>query len=300
MSSGIRIHLMMQILCCMMVLLFNISGALAVDFVTADGTVIVTDAPQHDADADASSESVPPEDVPSDSPDNPPVAEPQEPAWPVPETIPEADLPVSSVPVTAGFANRSGIQGAVSGKGIKNIHSPLQLFRDFTGERTLKNLTKLFDAHPMQQAGVDQIPAIAVSDGSSSVDVRLNSAVSGVAPTFSFRGANLKTLQQLPDGTWELQAIPQKGKCVVYLSIKSDDQLMDLPLTVVPPPSVSFAQSTGQFSESSVAALLAAVDKKTDKIFYDMNVDGKQDYLDDYILIGHYLLNRTKIAPQSK
>ncbi|OGT98612.1 MAG: hypothetical protein A2X80_04430 [Geobacteraceae bacterium GWB2_52_12] len=291
-------RLMLQSLCCLMVLLFNVSGAVAVDFVTADGTVIVTDAPQHDA--GTYSESVPPEDVPADIPENPPVAEqPKEPAWPIHETT-RADPPVSSEPVTAGSVDRSGIQGAVSGKGIKNIHSPLQLFRDFTGERTLKNLIRLFDAHLMQQAGVVQIPAIAVSDGSSSVDVRLNSAVFGVAPTFSFRGANLKTLQQLPDGTWELQAIPQKGKCVVYLSIKSGDELVDLPLTVIPPAIASFAQSTGQFSESSVIGLLAAVNRKTDKIFYDMNVDGKQDYLDDYILIGHYLLNRTMIPPQPK
>ena len=292
MSPCAWVHLMLQSLCCLMVLLFNISGAVAVDFVTADGTVIVTDAPQHDA--GTSSESVPPEDVPSENSENPPVAEqPQEPTWPIPETTGDADPPVSSEPVTAGSMDRVGVQGAVSGKGIKNIHSPLQLFRDFTGERTLKNLTKLFDAHVMQQAGIVQIPAIAVSDGGASVDVRLSSAVSGVAPTFSFRGANLKTLQQLPDGTWELQAIPQKGKCVVYLSINSGDELVDLPLTVILPASASFAQSTGQFSESSVAALLTAADRKTDEIFYDMNVDGKQDFLDDYILVGHYLLNRT-------
>ena len=296
MFPGIWVRLMLQSLCCLMVLLFNVSGAVAVDFVTADGTVIVTDAPQHDA--GTYSESVPPEDVPSE---NPPVAEqPQEPAWPIHETTRQADQPVSSEPVTAGSMDRAGVQGAVSGKGIKNIHPPLQLFRNFTGERTLKNLTKLFDAHLMQQAGVVQIPAIAVSDGSASVDIRLNSSVSGVAPTFSFRGANLKTLQQLPDGTWELQAIPQKGKCVVYLSINSGDDLMDLPLAVIPPASVSFAQSTGQFSESSVAALLTSADKKTDKIFYDMNVDGKQDFLDDYILIGHYLLNRTTDPTSNK
>lgn len=264
--------------------------ATAMDYANADGTPVDTaiapTAPQ--GSFDTSSETEPPEEALSRIPENLPVAEQsQEPTWPAYEVPIEAESSVTPASSTGGnISKTAATQTAIPGSHPKVTEGVLHHFRNFSGERSVKNLVDLFK---INQAGIVQNPAIAVSDGITPFVVRLDSALLGATPTFSFRGAHLETLRQLSDGSWELQAIPQKDKYLVYLSLNSGTEMFDIPLTVIPPNIKT--EGAVSFSESHVAALLAATEGKEGKLVFDMNHDGKQDYLDDYILIGHYLLN---------
>lgn len=214
--------------------------------------------------------------------EEPPPPQHQPSAPPESQVAPPGQAPGASKPVspagTGSFGRLKGLDGAV------------QRFYRFTGERTVTNLAALFDSAPSRQAGLHQEPSIAVSDGSSPVSIKLEPGLGTV--TFSFSGAHSDSLTHHPDGTWDLTITPLQGKYLVYLSVLSGGEVVDIPLSVIPPAEEKIARETGNFSEPKVAELLSAASKQ-DRLVYDLNHDGKQNYLDDYILIGQYLINHT-------
>jgi hypothetical protein len=178
---------------------------------------------------------------------------------------------------------------------LMSIETPIQRFLNFKGVRTLKNLAALFDVQKAVAAGLNQTPAIAMSDGKSRFTVKLELAASGVTPNFTFKGANLKSIMPVSETAWELGALPQKGKLDVQLAILVGNEQVVLPLVVVPPLDAAVLKEAQGLSEAGVDAMLAKVDVKATKPVYDLNADGKQDLLDDYILVAHYLLNKQKL-----
>lgn len=171
---------------------------------------------------------------------------------------------------------------------LQSLESVAERFRYYKGPRTLKGLSELFDAARYKAAGVEQIPAIAVSDGKKVVTVRIALPVGSAVPGFALKGANLKGLRSLSDRLMELDALPQKGKLDVRMSIEIQKTVAEIPLLVVPPVSGGIA---GQ-SDQELEKLLAKADARNKTLLYDLNADGKQDYLDDYILVAHWLLKQ--------
>jgi hypothetical protein len=173
---------------------------------------------------------------------------------------------------------------------LKTNRSVPDRFRTFDGVRTVKNLAQLFNAAALQATGIVQTPAIAVSDGTSLVKITVDRIDTGEEPSFSLKGANQKALRKVSDRKWELEALPQKGKTDVRLSIIQKNERTEIPLVVVHQLDQTKTHLAA-LSESSVNALLAkpVVNKKP---AYDLNSDGKQDYLDDYLLIAHWLLKQ--------
>lgn len=177
---------------------------------------------------------------------------------------------------------------------LKAVEMPLQRFRAFKGARTVKVLAPLFDAGAASKKDVVQVPDIAVSDGNKIVTVKIELAVSGMVPNFSLRGANLKAIRPITDKVWELDALPQKGKSDVHLSVLLGSERVDIPLVVIPPLDPELVKQTQDLSEAGVNALLAKAEPKSGKPHYDVNSDGRQDFIDDYILVAHYLLKKQK------
>lgn len=177
---------------------------------------------------------------------------------------------------------------------LKAVQMPVQRFRAFNGAHTVKGLIALFDASAVRKAGVVQVPDIAVSDGKKMVTVKIELAASGVVPNFSLRGANLKSIRPISDKVWMLDALPQKGKSDVQLSVLLGGERVDIPLVVIPPLDAAVIRDTQGLSEAGVGALLAKADTKSNKPAYDLNGDGRQDFIDDYILVAHYLLKVQK------
>ena len=188
-------------------------------------------------------------------------------------------------------------KSAVAHSALKSSQGVLDRFRTNTGKRTLKLLVKLFDESALHEAGIVQVPAIAVADGKSPVTVSIDLAKVTDTPSFSLRGANLKGIRRLANNKWELAAMPQKGKTDVRLSILLKGESAEIPLVAVPP----LIQSGIPLVALSEAALDGVLAKplKNNKPAYDLNSDAKQDYLDDYILIAHWLLKQQHKASEA-
>jgi len=171
---------------------------------------------------------------------------------------------------------------------IKSLDSVAERFRTYKGPRTLKGFSVLFDDKKNRAAGVVQIPKIAVSDGKKIVTVKITLPAGSAVPSFSLKGANLKGLKNSSDKSLELEVVPQKGKSDVRLSLVMTKDMAEIPLLVVPQVPMDIIG----LSDQAVENLLSKADSKNKVPVYDLNSDGKQDYLDDYILVAHWLLKQ--------
>lgn len=205
---------------------------------------------------------------------------------PTPSQIDGTPAIPSSVDKTAGTRALSA---------LKSIQSVPERFRAYKDARAIKRFVALFDPNALRTAGFVQTPDIIVTDGKSRVTVSIELANSGDTPSFSLKGANMKSIRQVTGTLWELDALPQKNKSDVRLSIVLKGERTEIPLVAVPP----INQKGTDLLSLSDAALDALLVKPfaTGKPAFDVNSDGKQDYLDDYILVAHWLL---KQKPQVK
>lgn len=197
----------------------------------------------------------------------------------------------------AGAVAATEAKSAAAHPALKSSQGVLDRFRTNTGARTFKRLAKLFDEGALHEAGIVQVPAIAVADGKSPVTISIDLAKVADTPSFSLRGANLKAIRRLANNKWELVAMPQKGKSDVRLSILMKGEIAEIPLVAVPPliqPGVPLVA----LSEAALDGVLAKP-LKNNKPAYDLNSDGKQDYLDDYILLAHWLLKKQHKASET-
>lgn len=185
-----------------------------------------------------------------------------------------------------------------SAENLQSLESVAERFRVYKGTRTLKGFSELFEVASYKAAGVEQTPAIAVSDGKKMITVRVTLPAGSAVPGFSLKGANLKGLRSLSDRLMELDALPQKGRLDVRMSIEIQKTVAEIPLVVVPPVSGGIVG----LSDQDLEKLLAKADARNKALLYDLNADGKQDYLDDYILVAHWLLKKQveKKVPAAK
>lgn len=214
-----------------------------------------------------------------------------------------------NVPAASGAADRGNATALVENASVlavtetksastrsllKSNQSVLDRFRTYKDIRTVKQLSTLFDVSTLHSAGIVQTPAIIVTDGKSLVTVSIDLANLADTPSFSLKGANQKSIRRISDKGWELDALPQKGKSDVRLSIILKGERIEIPLVAVPP-----LNHTGTaLSALSITALDALLAKplKNNIPVYDLNSDGKQDYLDDYILVAYWLLKRQPVG----
>jgi hypothetical protein len=179
---------------------------------------------------------------------------------------------------------------------LKSTQSVLEKFRTYTDIRSITRLANLFDRKALSAAGVIQSPDIVVTDGVSLVTVTLQLANETDTPSFSLKGANMKSIREVSGNKWELDALPQKDKSDVRLSIIVREERIEVALVAVPP--------LNQVGVALLALSDAALDDQLTKpqtnntLTYDVNSDGKQDYLDDYILVAHWLLKQKSGAKQ--
>lgn len=173
---------------------------------------------------------------------------------------------------------------------MKSVESVAERFRSYKGPRTLKGFAELFDDKQLMAAGFVQTPKIAVSDGKKMVSLKVPFPADSGVPSFSLKGANLKNIKSLSDRLLELDAVPQKGKLDVRISIVFKKELAEISLLVVPPVSTGLLE----LSDTDLEKVLLKPDLNNKALPYDLNADGKQDYLDDYILVAHWLLKQQR------
>jgi hypothetical protein len=188
-------------------------------------------------------------------------------------------------PVAAAEAKAADLSSAA-------YKSVLQMFKEFKGERNDKSLVALFAdaAYP----GFKQEPLVALADGVKTVKLTLKLKPSGnESPKFIMQGANVQQLRGDADEyIWIVEAVPRKGVTEASLTVIDGKRTLVFPLTVVPP--VDTALSGGG---KTTAADFARYLTKPAK--YDLNKDGKFDYVDDYIFTANYIV-AMKIKPEKQ
>lgn len=182
---------------------------------------------------------------------------------------------------------------------IKGLDAVVDRFRDYKGARTAKALAGLFSQSEQRELLVLQKPAIAISDGKTPITVRIQLPVT-VTPSFSLRGANLKAIRNLTGRSWELDAVPQKGKTDVRITVMTQGESAEIPLSVVPQLDARQEKELLGLGETALDSILGKAGIKGTKPLFDLNADGRQDYLDDYILIGNWLHKRQKAEKDKK
>lgn len=206
---------------------------------------------------------------------------------------PSASQETSPTVATAGEGNAgtpaSGERTATpSGKGSEGelaVHrGVLERFRAFRGERTPAALSALFAEERI--AGFSQEPAIALSDGKVTIKVRIETSPEAKsAPNFALKGARLISLRK-EKGGWLIVARPEKGAVMASVTVLQGGAMSEFPLTVAPP-------MTGMAGATAADFRRFLAEKQTEKKpRFDLNGDGRHDYIDDYIYTANYLVHQ--------
>lgn len=164
-------------------------------------------------------------------------------------------------------------------------------FKDFSGPWSAEDIAGLFQPEAGQL--VRQEPAVALSDGAAAVTLRVALPANvREMPRFSLRNAALLTLEQSDDGVWSIGVKPHKGTIDASITVLSDGSEIHYPLVVVPPLDPAALSPKGMPASSLLDQFSRR--KAGSSSALDLNGDGRQDYLDDFILSAHYHIFRQK------
>jgi hypothetical protein len=213
------------------------------------------------------------------------------------EPPPAAETPTTAAtPETAPEEPR---KEPVETAGSKETVYPglLDSFRDFTGEKTPQALEALFTDYAIP--GVKQEPAIVLSDGKNKVTIRVDLPASEKdAPNFALRNAKLISLKMTDGGTWVIEAQPKEKVSDVALSVLQGTRLTEIPLVAAPPVAVDLDKSGKVDDKDAQLFLRETGTPKAPK--FDLNGDGKRDYLDEYIFFANSLAVQKKAKDGAK
>jgi hypothetical protein len=156
----------------------------------------------------------------------------------------------------------------------------LDIFRAYSGEKTPSIFTALFNREITP--AIRQEPSASLSDGNTALNILVKFETSvDTAPNFSLNGATLLSLNRDASLAWTIEALPRAGSVQATLTILTDSEIIEYPLTVAPPvEGISPA-------EEDFAVFLT--DSGAAKPRRDLNGDGRHDYLDDFIYTANYL-----------
>lgn len=170
--------------------------------------------------------------------------------------------------------------------------SVLERMAAWKGERSVATLAPLFDRSG--GSWVTQTPPIALADGKTPFRVFIDPGwKTENPPSFALKGVTMKSLGTRGHSGWELELVPAAGVTVATLTLDLDDQSAAIPLVVVPPLPREWGEKP--LTDEVVNRFLTNRDGKGGT--GDLNGDGKRDYLDDYIMVGHLL--RSRPAPET-
>jgi hypothetical protein len=157
----------------------------------------------------------------------------------------------------------------------------LERFRTYTGPRTREAFAELFSLRA--DSVVRQQPPIALSDGKTAVMIAVKVvSADGTAPNFAVEGAKLLSLESTQQDEWLIKVLPPPGALHVSLLVINGPETNSFPLTVSPSLPQKFNASSEAFASYLDAADMAGPQ-------YDVNGDGRRDYIDDYIYTANFL-----------
>jgi hypothetical protein len=163
--------------------------------------------------------------------------------------------------------------------------SVLERFREFKGEKTPQALIALFTS-----ADGRQDPPIVLSDGKTTVKVVLELHSNAEDNNFLLDGASLISLTKKEGDYWIAELLPEKNTAEATVSVPRNNRWHVAPLTVSPPREAAMGWSSGKPAEADFKLYLYLRERGTAKApRFDLNGDGRCDYVDDYIFAANYL-----------
>ncbi len=188
-----------------------------------------------------------------------------------------AEAPALPIPPVAGPAQNK-----------KYVVYPgvLERFKEYGGERSPKALIALFKQPVMPS--IKQNPSVFIADGTTVLEVLVELPERGSqAPNFALRGASLQSLRKQGDNTWMIKAVPESGRVDAVLTVVNGENIVDYPFTIAPRVDVNLDKK-GVVDEADFALFLATAEPGKTPTF-DLNGDGRRDYVDDFIFTANYL-----------
>ncbi|WP_224981463.1 cohesin domain-containing protein [Geomonas agri] len=172
------------------------------------------------------------------------------------------------------------------------ITSVLDRFKAFQGERTPANLVALFSQEA--SAAYRQTPPIALADGKATVTLFITMVTGETTPSFTFSGCTYVSHRRTEAG-WEIVARPKRDVLKADVTMLYSGLRQEFPLTVAPkvalvpgkPLPVKEADFGRFLKERGTAS----------RPRFDLNRDGRRDYVDDYIYTANYLARTGLQAP---
>ncbi len=206
---------------------------------------------------------------------------------PAEETVEEAAPEKPSTPEVKIASRGSDDQVSLPAKRIFSQESVLDRFKNYKGPRSAQAYIMLFRQESM--IGFKQSPGVAISDGVTPIRVSFLSA-SDVksSPDVALTNARLLSLKRDTDNTntWIADILPERGALSASLAVSQGDLNMIFPIVTAPACDINLA-GKGTVDENVFAGFLNNRSKEKSK--YDVNKDGKVDYIDDYIFTANYI-----------
>lgn len=219
-------------------------------------------------------------------------------------TAPSSEIPPVTTPAISARENASAPQEPREQMAAPKpaeppappVPSVLERFRVFAGELSLKNLTALFDRS--DATNFVQDPPIFIADGKQTVKVTISKVRGEKSPNFTFSSARYVSLTEAGEGAWLVEVRPDKDVTRASIVMVVNGITQEFPLTVAPKTAVDLDKD-GKVTQADAQLFLST--RGTAKApKYDLNGDGKRDYLDDYIFLANYLVEREKQAAKEK
>jgi hypothetical protein len=166
--------------------------------------------------------------------------------------------------------------------------SVLQLFREYSGKRNADAFLALFNQE--SPVGCHQDPLVALSDGIATVSVTFLSPPGNLVPSdLAVTGADLLsvTRDRNNTNTWIAKLLPHKGTYQASFAVFLGDLKIIYPLAVAPKVRIA-KENSGRMTKSQFERHFST-QKPGPAPSPDLNGDGKQDYMDDFIFTANYL-----------
>jgi hypothetical protein len=169
--------------------------------------------------------------------------------------------------------------------------SVLERFREYKGEKTPETLMALFSAGG--EGELRQDPPLVLSDGKTTLNVVVE--LDSKDNNFYLDGASLVSLKNKEKNYWVVELLPKKNALTATITIPRNDQWHVASLTVAPPWDVTGYLSSGKSAEADFRGYLKERGMAKSPGF-DLNGDGRRDYIDDYIFTANFIVERDSKA----
>ena len=217
---------------------------------------------------------------------------------PPPSETPAPDITQDRTPVIPAVPQPGKdvpVAGAPEEKKFVVLRSVLQAFRDYTGEKNPQSLTALFESVSIPD--VRQEPSVVLSDGKTPAKliIQVPTTVKAVR-SFYLKGAKLVSLK-MEGAAWVVEVLPDSQVYEASVTVLSNGSTTEIPITVATPMDADIGPAIAP-GEKEFNMFLK--ERGTDKApIFDLNNDGKRDYIDEYIYTANFIVKRN-ILPETK